>query len=64
MLKVFKDLSKQFPTLKIVAGIDANQWIDPQDFINLYPMSSEQITTSKKRTMMQMQYHKSDVLVQ
>lgn len=64
MFGILRNIMLEYPTLNMIVGMDANQWINPQDFLSSFPDSNETITTSKKRTMMQMQYHKSDILVQ
>lgn len=48
--------------LQIIAGLDANQAVHDTGF-NQFPQVGA-ITTSKKRTMMQFQFHKSDILVE
>lgn len=63
-LKITKEITIDFPSLQILVGMDANQELSPQDFIIGFPLGKDLVTTRKKRTMMQMQYHKSDVLIQ
>ena len=48
--------------VKIIMGLDANQKVKLNEFY-IFP-DFEAITTAKKRTMMQFQFHKSDILVE
>jgi hypothetical protein len=43
--------------VQVIMGLDANQKVEAPDF-HLFP-DFEAITTAKKRTMMQFQFHKS-----
>lgn len=48
--------------VSIIMGLDANQKVRTSSF-HVFP-DFEAITTAKKRTMMQFQFHKSDILVE
>ena len=45
-------------------GMDANQPLNRVENFSIFPVAKEFITTSKKRTNLQVQYHKADVLDQ
>lgn len=51
------------PSLKIVVGIDANQFLQ-MAHLNAYPLTDHNITTRKRRTDMQLQFEKSGIIVQ
>lgn len=44
--------------------MDANQPLNKIDSFSIFPVAKEFITTSKKRTNLQVQYHKADILDQ
>jgi hypothetical protein len=64
MFVVLKAIMDEYPQLKVILGVDANQPLNRMDDITIFPIAKEFITTSKKRTMLQVQFHKSDVLDQ
>jgi len=64
MFLVLKAIGEEYPQLKIILGVDANQPLNRVENITIFPVGKEFITTSKKRTMLQVQFHKSDVLDQ
>lgn len=61
MIAVLRQLSEK-EQLKVIVGLDANQKVSIGEF-SIFP-DFEAVTTAKKRTMMQFQFHKSDILVE
>mgnify|MGYP006995453876 CR=1 FL=1 len=61
MINDLKKLSLHFPMCHIIAGGDANCFVDsiPSHF-SIFPRKNNEITTMKKRTWLQPQIHKAD----
>lgn len=57
-------LAQEQPNLKIIVGIDANQFIKKIDSFNIFPLSEEEFTTRKRRTDMQLQFEKAGLIVE
>ena len=64
MFQVLDKVSKHFPHLQIIMGIDANHCLKPQGFWKIFPNTEDMLTTCKKRTSMQPQFSKANKLVQ
>lgn len=50
--------------MKIILGMDANHFIKQHGNFSRFPISEKDVTTRKKRTFIQMQYNKSNKLVE
>lgn len=54
----------EYPHLKIIVGIDANQFLKSMDSFNVFPLSQHHFTTRKRRTDMQLQFSKAGIIAQ
>lgn len=67
MKKSLLALNKQFPNYHIIVGGDINIFMGFdgtfEKTFNFYPTKEEELTTIKKRTMTQGQYHKGNIVV-
>ena len=61
MFKVFDSIKNDHPDIKIIVGIDANSFLQNSNYI-IYPNNKNNFTTAKKRTAMQLQTKKSNLL--
>jgi hypothetical protein len=67
MFSVLNKIKTNHPELKIIIGMDANNYLNQQDFLNhkgdpvctLVPQSKAKPTTIKKRSFMQAQFKKA-----
>jgi hypothetical protein len=64
MFEVLDSIMKDHPHLHIIIGIDANHYLGGREPFNIFPDTDKCITTSKQRTYLQLQYNKSNKLVQ
>ena len=62
--EVIQSILTEEPELKVIMGIDANQFLTDLDQLNIYPKTNNNFTTRKRRTNMQLQFEKSEVVVQ
>lgn len=63
MLQNLKKFRDKYPEIKTIIGIDANQSLltDPNNSFYTFPPSKAMTTTTKRRTSMQVQFHKAEV---
>ena len=66
MFSVLKDIKQEHPLLRIVAGMDANHFLDQnnlksegRDIFYMTPSKDDKPTTIKKRSFLQAQYKKA-----
>lgn len=64
MKRTLAGIAKEDPNLKIIVGVDANQFIKKVQSFNVFPYLEEDITTRKRRTDMQLQFEKAGVVVE
>ena len=64
MYQILDSINKEYPHLHIIVGIDANHFLGKREAYNIFPDTDKCITTSKQRTYLQLQYNKSNKLVQ
>lgn len=64
MYKVLDKILEEYPHMKIVVGMDANHFIKEHGKFTRFPISEKDVTTRKKRTFIQLQYNKSNKLVE
>ena len=63
--KIMPTIVERYPELDIICGMDANSYIEPFDKrIFMFPDSPDIFTTIKKRTSMQVQSKKAELLVE
>ena len=63
MFKKLKEVKSKYPKLHIMMGIDANHSLidHPDNSYSTLPSLHDKTTSSKKRTSMQVQLHKTNV---
>jgi hypothetical protein len=64
MFAVLDEIKTAHPELHIIVGIDANHYLGNRPPYHIFPSTDKCITTSKQRTYLQLQYNKSNKLVQ
>jgi hypothetical protein len=64
MFEVLDEVRDAYPDLHIIVGIDANHYLGDRPPYHIFPSSDKYITTSKQRTYLQLQYNKSNKMVQ
>ena len=57
-----KLLSSKYPLLHIIVCGDMNSCIESVEGFNIYPNDKREFTNAKKRTMIQPQFNKGDLL--
>jgi hypothetical protein len=65
MFENLNTIRKEYPGLEIVIGTDSNHFLDPNVYpgFNFIPDVEKSSTTSKKRTWVQLQTSKANVIV-
>ena len=64
MKQAVSQLKKKMKGYEIVLGGDLNSYVDPfSSEFNFFPEKNDQMTTVKKRTFTQGQYHKADKII-
>lgn len=62
------ELKTVLPEYEIILGGDLNSYLSPpnefRSLLHMYPRSEEQLTTIKKRTMVQGQFHKGNKIIE
>lgn len=56
MKETFTEIIREYPKLKVIVGIDANQLIKNMNEMNIFPLTEHHFTTRKRRTDMQLQF--------
>ena len=64
MADIFKEIRNEYENLNIIAGVDANHFLEDFPFLNVYPSDELDVTTRKKRTSMQLQFEKAEKLIE
>lgn len=69
MFEVFNQIKNAHKDIKIIVGIDANSFVSSSEYpfisdnvYTIYPSTKNNFTTAKKRTAMQLQTHKSNLV--